>query len=147
MNTLPKCDNIRFPPVPFCLDVKGKYEELINLIQEHIGADCWAFVINDEILFNAYNNNTKSFKEIINENLIRDKLITNVHSLLVEVNRRSVDTRIEIYMFGQDTPYKIMIEYSANERKYNVQRKNSQAFIDKFGEDTCPSDLVTHKRT
>jgi hypothetical protein len=135
MNTLPKCDIVAFPLKPFSRNVDGEYTELLKLIQEYVGADCWAFVVNNEILFNSYNNDTKSFKEIINEKIIRDKIIENAHSILVEINRREVNMKIEIYMFGAPTSYKLVILYVADSRQYIVHRMNSQAFIDKFGED------------
>lgn len=133
MNTLPSCAILQHPLKDFSLGPDGDYSKLLKLIQDYVGADCWAFVVNDEILFNAYNDESKTFKQIIEEKIIRDKIIENAHSVLVEVNRRNVNTVIEIYMFPTPHSYKLMIRYVADVQKYIVHRLNSQAYIDKFG--------------
>lgn len=135
MNTLPSCSLLQFPIKGFSL-IRGDYHNLLTLIQEYVGADCWAFTINDEIIFNSYNNETKTFKQILEENIIRDKIIENAHSILCEVNSRNVDARIDIYMFPKPHSYRLMIRFIAEKQQYIVHRLNSQEFIDKYGEDS-----------
>lgn len=135
MNTLPSCSVLQFPIRAFSVVSDEDYSKLLTLIQEYVGADCWAFTINNEILFNSYNNETKTFKQVLEEKIIRDKIIESAHSILCEVNRRNVDTRIDIYMFSKPESYNLMIRYVADEQKYIVHRLNSQEYIDKYGED------------
>jgi hypothetical protein len=134
-NILPQCDIEQFPIKSFNEDVQSEYSKLLNLIQDYVSADCWAFVINNDFLFNSYTNHAKTFNEIINEEIIRDKISENAQSILVQINHRGLNTAIDICMFPKDYPFKLRIIYNANERKYIVQRMNSQAFIDTFGND------------
>lgn len=136
MNTLPSCAVLQHPLKDFSLGPNGNYPKLLELIQDYVGADCWAFVVNNEILFNNYNDESKTFKQIIEEKIIRDKIIENPHSVLVEVNRRNVNTVIEIYMFPKPHSYKLMIRYVADVEKYIALRLNSQEYIDKYGENS-----------
>ena len=135
MNVLPCCNVLQFPLKSFSTGPDGKYSELLELISSYVSQDCWAFVINNEILFNSYNAQSKTFKQILEEKIIRDKIIEDPHNILVEVNHRNINTRIEIYMFRLPGFYKLMIVYEAISQKYIIHRLNSQGFIDEFGED------------
>jgi hypothetical protein len=135
MSILPCCNVLQFPFKSFSTCPDGKYLELIELIRDYVRQDCWAFVINNEILFNSYNAHSKTFKAILEEKIIRDTIIDNPQNILAEVNCRNINTKIEIYMFQLPESYKLVIIYDAALYKYIVYRINSQRFIDKFGED------------
>jgi len=135
MNVLPCCNVLQFPLKYFSTGPDGKYLELLELIRDYVSQDCWAFVINNEILFNSYNSQSKTFKHILEDKIIRDKIIENPQNILAEVNCRNINTKIEIYMFAAPASYKLTIQYKMTSQKYIVYQLNSQGFIDEFGED------------
>lgn len=136
MNTLPYCNILQFPLKSFSYSQdRQDYSKLLELIRDYVSQDCWAFVINNEIIFNSYNAQSKTFKHILEEKIIRDKIIENPQNIIAEVNCRNINTRIEIYMFSLPESYKLVIIYEAALSIYIVYRLNSQGFIDKFGED------------
>ena len=60
MNTLPYCNILQFPLKSFSYSQdRQDYSKLIELIRDYVSQDCWAFVINNEIIFNSCNINTR----------------------------------------------------------------------------------------
>lgn len=119
-NTLPKLNSIMEKP-DYVDTIEYKYnttdrEKLVNLIKDLIGADCWAVTFDDEILFNEYVN--KSIREKIEDQNIRDSITDNVHrNLLVHSVRKYANSKIVIYMFGQNS-WTVTIDYIADDCKF-----------------------------
>lgn len=110
--------------------VYSKDDTIVELIKELVGADCWAVSVNDkEVLFNNYTNdilNTQqyesfSYRNWIQENIIREAIIDNVHcSILVAFYRSKVDNHVDIYMFG-DNSWKVRVSFKASDKTFSVQ--------------------------
>ncbi len=95
------------------------YELLCKLITDYVSADCWAFTVDDEIIFNNYETKEK-ICDYLQEQLFRKAIIENVHSnILLNIRKRNKDSIIEIYMF-QSTPWKIQITYSSTLDRFMI---------------------------
>ena len=118
----------------FSIDERSKIEEMIK---DNVGADCWALQtisINGrtEMIFNSYEEEKKSLREIILDDVVRDAVMTSPHRhLLVKLYRYNIDTSINIYMFGQ-YPYRIQIDYNTNKRNFTVSSFVSDEYAKKF---------------
>jgi hypothetical protein len=79
--------------------VPNSYKQLIKVISHYINGDCWGIVVNDEIIYNAYDT-SRSFREkIIDSSILRD-CRKDIHgALLSEINRLSKDATIDIFMY------------------------------------------------
>jgi hypothetical protein len=86
-----------------------EYINFCEFIEQVLSGDCWAVKVNDEILFNYFNEHEKSYRDRILDDVIRQELIDDVHgSLFVQLFRKNKDADIIIYMFGDETwAYKI----------------------------------------
>jgi len=87
-----------------------EFKEQIKLL---IGGDCWAFVIDDEILWNAYPGSI-SYTKFITYGVIRDHLIDDPANLLIYMMRNTVPHYIDIYMYYTD------------KKRYHVDIKNGK---------------------
>jgi hypothetical protein len=126
MDQLPTCDILEELPKNFKVSFRSdtdEYIDLVKFISEIVGSDCWAFVVNDEVIFNGYVEQT--FVDKLTDTIYKDKIIENPRSILMHINREDKDTTIEIYMF-QNHPYKYVINYS--NKIYSIKRYISEAF-------------------
>ncbi len=97
---------------------KESYETLENLIKGYVGSDCWAVVVDDEILFNNYDR--IGMRDKIINNQIRDKIIENPHTnLLVNLLRNKKDSLIRIYLFGSQS-WTLNIEYKNDYKVFEL---------------------------
>jgi hypothetical protein len=109
------------------------YEKLCSLISEYMSADCWAFVVNDEIIFNSYNEN-RSFSQKLTEKGFSNQITHDPHStILVEINRKDEDATIELYMSGS-LPYKVIIKYMAEDQTYYTYIYASAEYNETYGD-------------
>lgn len=85
------------------------YLNFCEFIENILSSDCWAVKVNDEILFNYFNEREKKYKNKILDDVIRQELIDDIHSsLFIQLYKKNKDADIFIYMFGTDTwAYKI----------------------------------------
>lgn len=146
---LPICDI----PMTDIIDIAGHqliftiYEHLkVNkLIIDNVGADCWAVtstILNTgldvdptEVLFNNFEEETLSLKEIIMNNIIRKEIIKSPHnSLLIQLYRFKRIANIDIYMFS-DTPYKIRINYNWDNEVFTIYGFMSESYKVKYCND------------
>ena len=95
-----------------------EFKEQVKLL---IGGDCWAFVIDDEVLWNTYPNNT-SYSKLLSQNIIRDHLISDPANLLIYMMRNITPHYIDIYM------------YSGNKKRYHIHIKNGKFVFSFFKE-------------
>lgn len=97
--------------------------DLETVVKEYIEADCYAVVLDGEILYNNYNNDL-SHREKILEYCIREQLIDNTHRhIFVPMLRKGSDFMIEIYMFDYPNAWKIVIEFNHVTREFKVSKK------------------------
>jgi hypothetical protein len=83
------------------IDDDEDYESLCKFVKEYVNADCRALAINDEVIFNSYNELT-SFKDQIFEGVLRDQIVKNPHrSLFCPVHRGKKEGVIRIYMMEE----------------------------------------------
>jgi hypothetical protein len=101
----------------------NEYEELCDLIIEHVEADCWAFVVNDEPLWNTYQAN-RSYKARILASVMREAITKEPHTILCELHRENQNSQIEIFMFG-DNPWKLVLDFNSQLRTYTITKKVS----------------------
>ena len=106
---------LSYKPTKINDDIKSTYNmnDLYEMIKEYVGADCWAMTVNDEILWNSYNENSMTFKDLILESSIRSIVIDNPHTLFCKIFHRRTPAKIVIYMFGSDS-WGIIINYDGN---------------------------------
>jgi hypothetical protein len=84
-----------------------QYNQLCEIISEHINGDCWAVKLNNEILYNFYE--PKGHRQRILDNMIRNEISENIHtSLFVNMFRNNQDGTIILYMFGEATWFMII---------------------------------------
>ena len=87
--------------------------EQYNLFKKNfvkfIGSDCWAIVVNDEILCNRYKD--KTVKEQIQENLIHSSIMNEPHLLFHDAFQKKKDIRVILYMFNE-SPEFIVCNYN-----------------------------------
>jgi len=85
---------------------KEDYKILNTILSDLIQSDCHAVTVDNEVVYNGFNIEQMSFRESINEKLIRDILISNIHSsLLIKIHRNKKDSIIRIFMFSENTWY------------------------------------------
>ncbi len=126
MNQLPICNILEELPTNFKVSFKSdtdEYIDLVKYISTIVGSDCWAFVVNGEVIFNGYVE--QSFVDKLKDTIYRDKIVSDPHSILVHINREERDATIEIYMF-QKHPYKYVVNYS--NKIYSIEKYISEAF-------------------
>jgi hypothetical protein len=126
MNHLPICDILEELPKDFKVSFKSntdEYNDFTKFISQIVGADCWAFVVNGEVIFNGYVQQT--FVERLTDTIYKDKIIENPRSILMHINREDKDATIEIYLMYAH-PYKYVINYNNN--IYSIKRYISEEF-------------------
>jgi hypothetical protein len=129
-NSLPKIEyNEKHPSVLYYIDDKKQYADFKKEFIDYVSADCHAITLDDEILYNSYND--KSVRERLQDDMIRDKIMENPHSLFVNIFRKRRDARVIIYMFGT-YPWFIAIYYNSARNLLTVEYYKSQAFISRF---------------
>ena len=133
MSFLPVCNIAVHQPIKTYYTGTDDYQQLCRVIENYVGADCWAIRVDDEVIYNAYETN-KTYKEMLNENGYRIQIIKNPHrSILVHIHRRAVNAKVEIYMFPKHLSYKIMFLYEANQKKWTQQQYNSPEYLSSGG--------------
>ena len=83
------------------IDDDNEYNSICKFVKTYVNADCRALTINDEVIFNSYNEHT-SFQGQILEGVLRDQIVKNPHrSLFCPVHRRKKEGVIRIYMMEE----------------------------------------------
>ena len=95
-----------------------QYHELCSELEEYIGADCHAFTIDNEVIFNSFEEEL-SFANQLKQDIYRDYLTRNIHSyLLCKINRRNRVTVFKIYMFRTNS---YIVEVTFQEGIYSIR--------------------------
>ena len=139
---VPKCDLEMDHPkngLTECIVENGKppndtYLLFTQQLEEYVGADCWAVMVNGKLLFNNYEN--RSTRDKILDDCVRDKVMNNIHkSVLFNFFREKKNATMTIYMFGQNA-YTLNVNFEANysetESKFTITFKKSQNYVDHF---------------
>ena len=101
------------------------YLKLTKLVSEFVGSDCWAVSVNDEVLFDSYNDHLKSYTKRILEDVVRNQVIEDPHhSIFVHFIRCAKDADMRIYMF-RDRPWTMNINYRANCKVFRLSFSKS----------------------
>jgi hypothetical protein len=101
-------------------DDMALYTNFCEFIEDVLSSDTWAMTVNDDILFNYYNLEEKSYVQNVLDDVIRDKLIDNIHSsLFVQLFRKHVDAEIKIYMFDTKS-WAYIIQYNSENMSFKV---------------------------
>jgi hypothetical protein len=96
------------------------YNLFIKDISSYINGDCWGILVNDEIIYNAYDT-SRSFRDKIIDKAILRHCRTDIHgALLCEINRLGKDSTIDIYLYSNHSdpdrprPMRMHVSYEAN---------------------------------
>lgn len=108
---------------------KIQYDEFLERLNEVLVGDCSAVTVNDEIIFNHYR--PKSVKETIQDNIIRNEIATNPHTLFVDMYKSNKDGKTTIYMF-RETPWFIIINYNNDLKLLKIDYYKSTKFIQEY---------------
>jgi hypothetical protein len=106
------------------------YNEFKKEFVEWVTASCNAITFDDEIIYNTYKN--MSIRESIQEEIIRNMIIDDPHSLLINIFKKNTNSRIIIYLFGENpwyvaiysSPTFITVEYYKSKKYEEVFERN-----------------------
>ena len=111
------------------------YDNFIKKIEEYLGGDCRAIIVNNEVLFNTYID--KPVREKVLDDCVRSEITNCIHRQIFAnfINSEKNNTAT-IYMFPFNSAYTLNInyenKYSEDEKRFTVTFKNSQGYIDNF---------------
>ena len=123
----------------FMIDDDEDYETLCNFVKAYVDADCRALTINDEVIFNSYNNRASvepstqgdqtNYQGQILEDILRDQIIKNPHrSLFSLVHRTKKEGVIRIYMLEEPHLQIIEIHFDPERMSYYLMVYNGSKF-------------------
>lgn len=113
---------------------KYELDELSEFIQNLVGADCWAIVVDGEELYNDYVK--KSIKNRFLERMNRDRIGEKVKdNLLCLMTDKKHNHSLDIYMFYGPESYKCSIVYDHTIHSFVRSFWYTQAYFDKYGDD------------
>lgn len=111
-----------------------EYNKLLEEFQSYLEADCHAMVVDNEILFNYYeNNSTKSMKNFLLEMMLREKLCDEPRMLTREILNREKDSFIILYMFGK-SPMFVVTDFRKGVKEVEMVMYASKKYVDKYGD-------------
>lgn len=115
--------------LPVCLrevysntvELKNQYnkDDIDDMIKEIVGADCWAVTIDDNIVFNNYDEHELTPRERVNNVVIRDMITKDPHMTIVVNMYRGYNKYFDIYLFDSDNPTRINV--TRNGYLFNVK--------------------------
>jgi hypothetical protein len=114
------------------IDIKESYntKEFYKFVSEYTSSDCWAMTVNDEILWNFYENENE-FK-----NNMRTNMIENPELAFSKMNKPE---KIVIYMFG-GKPWGIIFKWDNYSNKFNVNVSFGSEDIYKYITNPIPTN-------
>jgi hypothetical protein len=101
-----------------CIYDNDSYDNFLNIFKELVSADCWALVVDDQMIFNSYQ--PKSLRNKLLDKIVRDYIIENPHSIFCELFRNKKNSKIVVYMFQVNTWF-MVIDYLANNDTFDVK--------------------------
>ena len=127
---LPKIEYTQLKaPFSYSVDSKPCYDEFCQEFIACVSGDCHAITVNDEILYNSYES--KSIRETLQDDMIREKIIENPHSLFVNLFRKKENAHVIIYMLGK-TPWFLAVYYHDEMRLLTLEYYKSEEYIKKW---------------
>lgn len=128
LSAIPKCEI----ESSFKSQIENR-EKLYNCIENTVGADCWAIVVDNEVIYDTYSE-MSSYKEFILQDSYRSKICKNPR-LIVLSDEKEKNHDIKIYMFG-DYHHMYNITYnSTNTAQTTLRVFMSKMYYDKYGDD------------
>ena len=104
------------------LDKDESYNEVLLNVSEFVNGDCHAIVLDGEIIYNIYNEEL-SYREKINEDIVRQKIADQPHRhLFCQVLRKNKDFTVEIFMF-KENPWKLVIRFDLDNSQFHLSKK------------------------
>lgn len=104
----------------FKLDNPQEFEDLEQILKGFVEGDCWAVKVNEDILFNLYNDNMGSSEEMIQQQMMRDAITLDPkNTILWPTNQRYEDAKMMIFLNAYN-PHTITIRYSSQDFKCNL---------------------------
>lgn len=95
----------------------------------YVSADCHAITLDDEIIYNGYKE--KSIRETLQEDMIRNMIIDNPHSLFVNIFRRNKDAHVIVYMFGNN-PWFVAVYYRSELETLTIEYYKSKKYMERY---------------
>lgn len=130
MEYLPKIEyNEKRQSTTYSVVNKTDYENFLGRLKELLVGDCWAVVVDNEIIFNTYE--PKSINAQIQENIIRREISNYPHTLFSNMLKQKKNCQYVLYMYGYETWY-VIINYIANTDSLKVDYYKSQKYIAKY---------------
>ena len=106
---LPQCTRVSPLPEPLKQSYTAFDVELLKDVQSLLLADCWAIVLDEKVVYNAYRK--RSLAECVHEDMTRLHLVDHMEdSVLVPVVRRGTLSIVQIYLFSA-SPTRIDLVY------------------------------------
>lgn len=106
-------------------------ESFYTTVKDILGADCWALTIDGEILYNSYNN-AKPMLEKINDKMVRNTLINDIHGILfVDFFRGKKDRTLILYMFGENHWF-YHIRYFDSTKMFQINQYASAKYLENY---------------
>jgi hypothetical protein len=102
----------------YVYNIPNEYDDFIQLFKDMISSDCWALVVDEQIIFNSYQN--KSLRNKLLDKVVRNHIIDNPHSLLCELFVNKKDAKIVVYMFGQNSWF-MVTNFSYENNTFDVK--------------------------
>jgi hypothetical protein len=133
MSSLPNC------PVKngnsYCLS-RNDPESLTTVPDEivnYLGGECYALLVNNEVIFNSYDQ-MHSLRDNIIEDIIHDTLLrpSQINRLILKkIEKMNVDSTIEIYMNPLHDSWKVRIDYNSKEKTYTFTKAYTEGYVKK----------------
>ena len=101
------------------------YKNFLDKVSEYIEGDCWALLVDREVIFNGYKEQT--VRQQLEDHIMRDKIVESPHLLFVEMFIKKKDTCVVIYMHGADFKW-MVINYSAATESMDVKYLKDKGF-------------------
>jgi len=100
----------------------GEYADFLEILTDYLGPDCWAIKVNDEVLFNFYND--MSVKERIQLSILHDKIADYPHILFMDMFTKKKDSTIMIDMYS-NANLVVKITYRATDETLSLIATNN----------------------
>jgi hypothetical protein len=129
-NDLPKIEYTeKHASKTYILNDSNDYSKFKEEFLEYVSADCHAITLNDEIIYNGYKE--KSVKETLQEDMIRNMIIENPHSLFVNIFRKNKDAHVIVYMFGNN-PWFVAVYYKSDLDILTIEYYKSKKYMERY---------------
>jgi len=129
-HNLPKIEyTVKDAPKTYNLIDSNDYSKFKGEFITYVSADCHAITLDNEIIYNGYKE--KSIRETLQEDMIRNMIIENPHSLFVNIFRKNTDAHVIVYMFS-DNPWFVAIYYRSDLETLTIEYYKSKKYMQRY---------------